>query len=84
MVISNLIPNCTVTKKYITYYCLIFGPYLVGIRRKTARHKTNRVDTDRVEITYNYMRIHKSVTLVDDAIFINKAPFKSHFLEGFL
>ncbi len=43
--------------------------------RKTTRSKRDRVYEETVNVLRNFYQLHHFVTLVDDVMFVNSAPF---------
>jgi hypothetical protein len=53
----------------------IFGPDLANLRGKTTRTKPERVRVEYVQIRWDFVQLHKYVTLVADVMFVNGLPF---------
>ena len=54
---------------------LMCGPDLANLRGKQTRTKPEHVRVKIVQIPWDFVRLHKYVTLVADIIFVNSLPF---------
>jgi hypothetical protein len=70
MVYEKLITNCPVTVHNVNNANRIFGPNLTNLRGKTTRTKPERVRVKVVQIPWDFVQLHKYVTLVADVIFV--------------
>jgi hypothetical protein len=59
-----------------------FGPNLATLRGKTTRTKLEHVRVDNVKISQDFMELHKYMTIVADAMFVNGLPFLVTLLRG--
>jgi hypothetical protein len=75
MVRGNLITNCPITVQGIDNANCIFGPNLANLRGKTIRTKPEHVHIEYVQIPWDFVELHKYVTLVVDVMFVNGLPF---------
>ncbi len=75
MVRERLLTNCPVTVHDVDNANRIFGPDLANLRRKTTRTKPERVRVEYVQIPWDFVKLHKYVTLVADVMFVNGLPF---------
>jgi hypothetical protein len=75
MVCEKLINNCPVTVHDIKNATRIFGPDLANLGGKTTRTKPERVRVKIVQIPWDFVQLHKYVTLVADVMFVNGLPF---------
>jgi hypothetical protein len=75
MVREKLIANCPVTVRNIQNASRIFGPDLANLRGKMTRTKPEHVRADYVKILWDFMELHKYVTIVADIMFVNGLPF---------
>jgi hypothetical protein len=75
MVREKLIINCPVTVHDINNANRIFGPDLANLRGKTTRTKLERVRVEIVQISWDFVQLHKYVMLVVDIMFVNGLPF---------
>ena len=74
VVIKGTLTNCPVTPFDIANTCHMFGPDLIGVKIKTVRLKTGRVEVeDVIHIHSDYHRF-VSVTFTADVIFVNIMP----------
>jgi hypothetical protein len=69
----NLLQNCPITYDDIKNANAIWGSNVANIRGKTR--KTDRIETDYVDITRALLSAHDNVTLVADVMFVNGVPF---------
>jgi hypothetical protein len=74
MVCEKLIVDCPVTVRNIQNANWIFGPNLANLRGKTTRTKPH-VRVDNVKIPWDFMELHKYVTIVADVMFVNGLSF---------
>jgi hypothetical protein len=82
MVHEKLITNCPVTIFNIQNANRIFGPNLANLRGKMTRTKPEHVRADYVKILWDFMELHKYVTIVADVMFVNGLPFLVTLLRG--
>ena len=75
MVREKLITNCPVTVQDVENAKRIFGPDLTNLRGKTIRTKPEHVRIEYVQIPWDFVELHKYVTLVADVMFVNGLPF---------
>ena len=75
MVSHESLKNPRTKPHAITDALAIFGPDRDGLRGKTVRVKPERVETEYVEIPWDFNRLHRFVTLVRDVMFVNGEPF---------
>ena len=75
MVRLNLLQNCPITYDDIKNANAIWGSDIANIRGKTTRCKSDRVETDYVDIPCALLSAHVNVTLVADVMFVNGVPF---------
>ncbi len=75
MVHEELLTNCPVTVRDIDNANQIFGPDLANLRGKVTRTKPKRVQVKYVQIPWDFVQLHKYVTLVMDVMFMNGLPF---------
>ncbi len=73
MVHERLLTNCPVTVRDVDNANRIFGPDLANLRGKMTRTKPERVRVEYVQIPWDFVQLHKYVTLV--AMFLNGLPF---------
>ncbi len=71
MVHEKLITNCPVAVQDVHNANRIFGLDLANLRGKTTRTKPEHVRVDYVKIPWDFIKMHKYVTLVADALFVN-------------
>jgi hypothetical protein len=82
MVREELIANCPVTVHDVQNANRIFGPDLANLRGKTTRSKPEHVRVDYVKIPWDFVEMHKYVTIVADMMFVNGLPFLVTSLRG--
>ena len=82
MVREKLITNCPVTVQDVENANRIFGPDLANLRGKTIRTKLEHVRIEYVQIPWDFVELHKYVTLVADVMFVNGLPFLVTSLQG--
>ncbi len=82
MVCERLITNCPVTMQDFENANSIFGPDLANLRGKMIRTKPEHVHIEYVQIPWDFVELHKYVTLVADVMFINGLPFLVTSLQG--
>jgi hypothetical protein len=75
MVHKQHLTNCPVTVRDVDNTNLIFGPDLANLRGKTTRTKLERVRVEYVQIPWDFVQLHKYITLVADVMFLNGLPF---------
>ena len=75
MVCEKLISNCPVTVHDINNSNRIFGPDLANLTGKMTRTKPERVRVKIVQIPWDFVQLHKYLTLVADVMFVNSLPF---------
>ncbi len=79
---ERLLTNCPVTVRNVDNANRIFGPDLANLRGKTTRTKQERVRVEYVQIPWDFVQLHKYVTLVADVMFVNGLPFLVTSLRG--
>ncbi len=72
---EKLIANCPVTVQDIHNANQRFGLGLANLRGKTTRTKPEHIRVDYVKIHWDFIQMHKYVTLVADVLFVNGLPF---------
>jgi hypothetical protein len=82
MVHEKLITNCPVTVHDINNANRIFGPDLTNLRGKTTRTKPECVRVEIVQIPWDFVQLHKYVTLVADVMLVNSLPFLVNSSRG--
>ncbi len=82
MVRDRLLTNRPVAVCNVDNANRIFGPDLANLRGKTTRAKPERVRVEYVQIPWNFVQLHKYVTLVADVMFVNGLPFLVTSLRG--
>ncbi len=75
MVHEKLIANSPVTVHDVQDAYQIFGPDLANLRGKTTRSKSEHMRVDYVKIPWDFVEMHKYVTIVADMMFVNGLPF---------
>ena len=80
MVSSPNLENCPVTATDVSNACVIFGPDLPGVKGKTVCISPHRVETEYLEIPWDYYTLQKFVTLTADVMFVNGIPFLMTYL----
>ena len=75
MVCEKLITNCPVTVQDVENASHIFGPDLANLRGKTIRTKPEHVRIEYVQIPWDFVELHKYVTLVADVMFRKACHF---------
>jgi hypothetical protein len=75
MVHEKLIANCPVTVHDINNTYCIFSPDLANLRGKMTRTKPEHVRAEIVQIPWDFVQLHKYVTLVTEIMFVNGLPF---------
>ncbi len=75
MVHEKLLANCPVTLQDVNNAHHIYGRDLANIRGKTTRRKPEHVQIDYVQIAWDFVKMHKYVTLAADVMFVNGLPF---------
>ena len=76
MLIKKLLPNFPIATDEITNINSMFGPDLVCVRGKKVRNKPSRVDMEEyVKISEYFYKLHMSVTLMADVMFVNGNAF---------
>jgi hypothetical protein len=75
MVHEKLITNCPVTVHDIKNANLMYGPDLPNKRGKQTRTKPDRVRVEIAQIPWDFVQLHKYVTLVAGVMFVNGLPF---------
>ncbi len=75
MVREKLIANCPVTAHDVQNANQNFGPDLANLRGKMTRSKPEHVRVDYVKISWDFVEMHKYVTIVADVMFVNGLPF---------
>jgi hypothetical protein len=82
MVRGKLITNCPVTVQDVHNANQVFGPDLANLRGKTTRTKPEQVRVDFVKIPWDFIEMHKYVTIVADMLFVSGLPFLVTSLRG--
>jgi len=75
VVCEKLITNCPITVQDAENANLIFGPDLANLRGEMIRTKPEQVRIEYVQIPWDFVELHKYVTLVADVMFVNGLPF---------
>ncbi len=75
MVCEQLLTNCPVTVRDIDNANQIFGRDLANLRGKMTRKKLECVRVEYVQIPWDFVQLHKYITLVADIMFVNGLPF---------
>jgi len=75
IVCEKLITNCPVTVQDVENANCIFGPDLANHRGKMIRAKPEHVRIEYVQIPWDFVELHKYVTLVADVMVVNGLPF---------
>jgi len=75
MVCKQLLTNCPVTVRDIDNANQIFGPDLANLRGEMTRTKPECIRVEYVQIPWDFVQLHKYVTLVVDVMFMNDLPF---------
>ncbi len=75
LVRNNSIKNCPVKPDHITNAHSIFGPSITGVRGRTTRQKSERVEAAVGSIPDDFHRLHKFVVLKADMMFVNGMAF---------
>jgi hypothetical protein len=75
MVCERLITNCPVTVQDVENANPIFGLDLTNLRGKAIRTKPEHVRIEYVQISWDFVELHKYVMLVADIMFVNGLPF---------
>jgi hypothetical protein len=75
MVREQLLTNCPITVRDVDNANRIFGPDLANLRGKMTSTKPERVRVKYVQIPWDFVQLHKYVTLVVDVMFMNGLPF---------
>jgi hypothetical protein len=82
MVRDRLLTNRPVAVRDVDNANRIFGPDLANLGGKMTRAKPERVRVEYVQIRWDFVQLHKYVTLVADAMFVNGLPFLVTSLRG--
>jgi hypothetical protein len=82
MVCEQLLTNCPVTVRDFDNANQIFGLDLANLRGKATRTKLECVQVKYVQIPWDFVQLHKYVTLVVDVMFVNGLPFLVTSLQG--
>jgi hypothetical protein len=72
---GRLLTNCPVTVCNVDNANRIFGPDLANLRGKTTRTKPVCIRVEYVQIPWDFVQLHKYVTLVANVMFVNGLPF---------
>ena len=75
MVRDKLLENCPLKIEHITNKNITFGPNVTGLRGKSVRTKTTRVEREYIPIPRYFYVLHKFVMLKADVMFVNGLPF---------
>jgi hypothetical protein len=79
---EQLLTNCPVTVRDVDNANQIFGPDVANLRGKTTRTKPDRVRVKYVQIPWDFVQLHKYVTLVVEVMFVNGLSFLNTSLQG--
>jgi hypothetical protein len=82
MVHEQLLTNCPVTVRDVDKANQIFGPDVANLRGKMTRIKPDCVRVEYVQIPWDFVQLHKYVTLVTDVMFVNGLSFLVTSLQG--
>ncbi len=82
MVREQLLTNCPVTVRDVDNANQIFGPDLANLKGKVTRTKQECVRVEYVQIPWDFVQLHKYITLVADIMFLNGLPFLVTSLQG--
>ncbi len=72
---EKLITNCPVTVEHVENANRIFGPDLTNLRGEMIRTKPEHVRIKYVQIPWDFVELHKYVTLVAEVMLVNGLPF---------
>ena len=72
---NNMIQNCPITASDVNNSRTMFCPNLSDTRDKTVRQKPDMVVIDYVDVTNDFIRLHKFVTLLEDVMFVSCTTF---------
>ncbi len=75
MVREQLLTNCPVTVHDVDNANQIFGPDVANLRGKTTRTKPDCVRVEYEQIPWEFVQLHKYVTLMVDVMFVNGSSF---------
>ena len=67
--------DCPISKGDIQVADDILGPNLGSLKGKTVWHPNPHVKAATEGVLHDIMKLHQSVTLAIDAVFVNKVPF---------
>jgi hypothetical protein len=79
---EKLITNCPITVLDLENANRIFSPDLASLREKTIRTKPYHVCIEYIQIPWDFVELHKYVTLVADLMFVIGLPFLVTSLQG--
>ncbi len=82
MVRERLLTNCPITVRNVDNANRIFGPDLANLRGEMTRKIPKCVRVKYVQIPWDFVQLHKYVTLVADVRFVNGLPFLVTSLRG--
>ncbi len=82
MVHEQLWTNCPVSIRDVDNANQIFGPDVANLRGKTTRTKPDCIRVKYVQIPWDFVQLHKYVTLVADVVFVNGLSFLVTSLQG--
>ena len=84
IVIVRSLKHCPVTVEYIANDHAIFGPNCTRFKGAVTRHPVRFTKTmgERLKIPRDFYRIHKSVTLTADLMFVSGLPFLVTYSKG--
>jgi hypothetical protein len=74
MVREQLLTNCPVTLRDVDNANRIFGPDVANLRGKVTTTELGCVQVKYVQIPWDFVQLHKYVTLVADVMFVNGLP----------
>jgi hypothetical protein len=82
MVCEQILTNCPVTERDVDNATQSFGPDVANLRGKMTRTKPDRVRVEYLQIPWDFVQLHKYVTLVADVMFVNGMSFLVTSLRG--
>jgi hypothetical protein len=75
MVREKLLTNCPVIVRNVNNAHHIYGHDLANVRGKTTRGKPEHVQIEYVQIPWDFVKMHKYMTLAVDVMFVNGLSF---------
>jgi hypothetical protein len=75
MVREEMITYCVIDHVDLKNAHIIFGPDLAGIRGQTVQRKLERVKVRVVTIPWDFLKLHRLITLMADIMFVNGIVF---------